>query len=156
MKHKTFVISVFSILAIMILASCSGDDSQTDPKKTVISMFGAMEKDDKAKLAHILDLPELMNNIQDDYALQTNEPRVFYSPEEILEDLTGEGETKKRWFSLQRIVSHVHLDGDDAAVEVTFVDKEKSIGYLTKFGLHKKNDRWLIYSFKTKPTQNQL
>lgn len=156
MKQKTFVITVFSILAMMILSSCSSDDSQSDPKKTVISLFGAMEKDDKAKLAHILDLPELMNNIQDDYALQTDEPRVFYSPEEVLEDLTGEGETKKRWFSLQRIINNVHVDGDNAAVEVTFVDKEKSIGYLTKFGLHKKHDRWLIFSFKTRPSQNQL
>ncbi len=156
MKLKVSVIIIILLLAMMMLSSCGSDSSQADPKKTVISMFGAMEKDDRAKLAHLLDLPELMNNIQDDYALQTNEPRVFYSPEEILDDLTGEGETKKRWFSLQRIINHVNVTGDDASVEVTFVDKERSIGYLTRFGLHKKNDRWLIYSFKTRPSQNQL
>ncbi|MFH2048547.1 MAG: hypothetical protein ABIJ12_03785 [bacterium] len=156
MKQKAFVITIFLLIAIMILSSCSSDDSQADPKKTVISMFGAMEKDDKAKLAYLLDLPELMNNIKDDYALQTNEPRVFYSPEEILDDLTGEGQTKLKWFSLQRIINDANINGDEAAVEVTFVDKERSIGYLTKFGLHKKNDRWLIYSFKTRPTQNRL
>ena len=156
MKQKAFVITIFLLIAIMILSSCSSDDSQTDPKKTVISMFGAMEKDDKAKLAYLLDLPELMNNIKDDYALQTNKPRVFYSPEEILDDLTSEGQTKLKWFSLQRIINDANINGDEAAVEVTFVDKERSIGYLTKFGLHKKNDRWLIYSFKTRPTQNRL
>lgn len=156
MKQKAFVIIIFSIIAMMILSSCGSDISQAEPKTTVISMFGAMEKDDKAKLAYLLDLPELMNNIKDDYALQTDEPRVFYSPEEILNDLTGEGQTKKKWFSLQRIINDAYINGDEAAVEVTFVDKERSIGYLTKFGLHKKNDRWLIYSFKTRPTQNRL
>jgi len=156
MRQKSFLIIIFSLLTTIILSSCGGDNAQSDPKSAVIAMFGAMEKDDRAKLAHLLDLPELMNNIQDDYALQTNEPRVFHSPEEILDDLTGEGETKKRWFSLQRIINATHQDGDEAAVEVTFVDKERSIGYLTKFGLHKKNDRWLIYSFKTRPTQNRI
>jgi len=52
-------------------------------------------KDDKAALAHLLDLGELMSILNDDYALQTDEPRHFTSPEQILDDLTGEGQTKK-------------------------------------------------------------
>ena len=39
--------------------------------------------------------------------------------------------------------------GETATVEVTFVDKEESQGYRTKFGLHLKNGEWRIYSFKT-------
>ena len=38
---------------------------------------------------------------------------------------------------------------ETATVEVTFVDKVNSKAYLTKFGLHKVNGKWRIYSFKT-------
>jgi hypothetical protein len=109
-----------------------------------------MEKNDQAALIYLLDLPELMKNLNEDYAIQTDSPRVFTSPEQVLEDLTGEGLTKKTWFSLQRIINKGHVEGDDvASVDVTFVDKEKSQGYMTRFGLHKVNGKWKIYSFKT-------
>ena len=109
-----------------------------------------MEKNDQAALTYLLDLPELMRNINEDYALQTDSPRVFTNPQQVLEDLTGDGVTKKTWFSLQRIVSKTKITGDETAfVEITFVNKEKSTAYLTKFGLHKINGKWKIYSFKT-------
>ncbi len=107
-----------------------------------------MEKDDQPALAHLLDLAELMKNTQTDYALQSDEPRVFTSPVDILKDLTGDGLTKTRWFSLQRIVNRVEINGATATVEVSFVDKNSSTQYLTKFGLHIMNDKWKIYTFK--------
>ena len=137
------------ILAALVLGGCSGSPSQSDPKKVVISMFGAMEKNDQAALARLLDLPALMKNTQSDYAMQTDSPRVFTSPKEILDDLTDDGKTKKRWFSYQRIVNQAEINGDNATVEVTFVDKPASKGYRTKFGLRKENGKWRIYSFNT-------
>jgi hypothetical protein len=74
---------------------------------------------------------------------------VFTSPEQILEDLTGDGLTKRRWFSLQRIINKVDVTGETATVEVTFVDKERSKAYLTRFGVHVVNGKWKVYSFKT-------
>jgi len=138
------------VVAITALAGVNGCESnnQVDPKQTVIALFSAMEKDDKAALTRILDLAELMQTINEDYALQTNNPRKFSNPQEILDDLTGEGQTKKTWFSLQRIINRTDIQGDVATVEVTFVDKEQSRGYMTRFGLHKKNGKWRIYSFK--------
>jgi hypothetical protein len=132
-KHhiKSFIALLFT-LSIM---NC-GSSSPTDPRETVIAFFGAMEKNDQAALAHLLDLAELMKNTQIDYALQTDEPRVFTSPVQILEDLTGTGETKTRWFSLQRIVNKAEVAGPTATVEVTFIDQKTSNSYLTKFGLH--------------------
>ncbi|RME22591.1 MAG: hypothetical protein D6800_10845 [Candidatus Zixiibacteriota bacterium] len=126
-----------------------GDTTQSDPRQTVIAMFGAMEKNDQARLAHLLDLKELMTNTENDYALNSDEPRVFTNPQQILEDLTNDGLTKTRWFSYQRIVNKAEVMGDVATVGVTFVDKEKSKGFITKFGLHKVNGKWKIYSFKT-------
>jgi hypothetical protein len=136
------------IIAALLLAACGGD-SQSDPRKVVMAMFGAMEKNDQATLARLLDLAELMKNTDTDYSMQTDEPRVFTNPKAVLDDLTNEGKTKARWFAHQRIVNQAEIMGDHATVEVTFVDKGASKGYITKFGLHKVNDKWRIYSFKT-------
>ena len=146
-KHDRFWLLV-AACCLSLLMACS-TSNVSDPKSAVIAMFGAMEKDDKAALAHLLDLAELMRHYGEDYALQTDSPRVFTSPEQILDDLTGEGLTKRRWFSLQRIVNKADVMGETATVEVTFVDKQLSRAYLTRFGLHVVNGKWKIYSFKT-------
>lgn len=135
------------VLCAGMLVGCGNDAG--DPKQTVIQMFGAMQRDDRAALTGLLDLPALMMMTDEDYSLQTDAPRMFHSPNEILDDLTGEGATKQRWFSYQRIIGDTNLDDNVATVEVTFVDKENSIGYLTRFGLHIINGKWRIYTFKT-------
>ena len=146
---NVIAVGLFSVLLLSIIILGCADTSFSDPKQVVISMFGAMEKDDKAALAHILDLTELMKVVNDDYALQSDEPRVFTSPQQILEDLTEDGLTKTRWFSYQRIINKAEVLGETATVEVTFVDKENSKGYLAKFGLHMVNGKWKIYTFNT-------
>ena len=136
------------VAAALLAVACSGSKME-NPRQVVIAMFGAMEKNDKAALTHVLDLAELAKTANEDYALSKREARVFTSPQQILEDLTDDGETKRRWFSLQRIVNTAEVQGDQASVEVTFVDKEESRGYLTKFGLHRIDGTWRIYSFRT-------
>ncbi len=148
MKHRRWIAVLAFTLTALGLVGCGSDD-EFDPRKVVISMFGAMEKNDKATLAHILDLVELMKTTEQDYALGGGTARVWTNPQQILDDLTGDGLTKQRWFSYQRIVNKAEIFGETAAVEVTFVDKEKSRGYRTKFGVHKVNEKWKIYSFKT-------
>lgn len=151
MNHtrRAVALLMFVSLAFGLLTFGCGGADMSDPRRVVISLFGAMEKNDEAALTHILDIPELMRQSQQDYAIQQDRARVFTNPEEILKDLTGEGETKKVWFGLQRIVADARVTGDNASVEVTFVDKENSRGYRTTFGLHRKQGEWRIYSFKT-------
>ena len=149
MTSPRLLAALLTLMALSLLVGCASDPKEA-PKKTVISLFGAMEKNDQAALLYVLDMPELMKSLNEDYAIQTDTPRVFTSPEQVLEDLTGEGQTKKTWFALQRIISSVqHTSEETATVDVTFVDKEKSRGYMTRFGLHKVNGKWKIYSFKT-------
>ena len=136
-------------LVIVGLPIACSDADLDDPREVVIALFGAMEKNDEARLAHILDLPSLMRNTEEDYALAGGQPRVFTNPQDILKDLTHDGETKRRWFQFQRIVNKAVVTDDVASVEVTFVDKDSSRGYMTNFGLRKTNDKWRIYSFKT-------
>lgn len=151
MKRHFLIAGAIVSIALSLIAGCTSS-APNDPKAAVIAMFGAMEKNDKSALAHLLDLGELMGNLNEDYALQTDEPRQFTNPEQILDDLTGEGKTKLRWFAHQRIINTVDITGEQATVEVTFVDKEASKGYRTKFGLHIVNDRWKIYTFNAYPS----
>jgi len=140
------LVAVFCILIILGL-SCSTGDS---PKDVVVHMFGAMDRNDIAALNDILDIPALMESDVEDYSLQADTPRVFHSPEDLLNDLTGEGKTKRRWFSYQRVLGNTEIKGDTAFVEISFIDKAKSTQYYNKFGLHKDiNGRWKIYSFRT-------
>ena len=145
---KSILVSLIALSIALLAVSCTSS-GPAGPRAAVIELFGAMEKNDQAALAHLLDLPALMKNSEFDYALKTeDEPRQFTSPIEILEDMTGEGLTKKRWFSLQRIVNKVEFFGETATVEVTFIDKNSSKSYLTKFGVHVVNEKWKIYTFK--------
>lgn len=149
MKTIKSILIFLITLSIALLSVSCGSSGPAGPRDAVIELFGAMEKNDQAALAHLLDLSALMKNSEFDYSLSTeDEPRLFKSPIEILEDMTGEGLTKKRWFSLQRIVNQVEFYGETATVEVTFVDKNSSKSYLTKFGVHIVNDKWKIYTFK--------
>ena len=149
MKTIRSILVISIALSILLLSLSCASSGPAGPRDAVIQLFGAMEKDDQAALAHLLDLSALMSNKEFDYSLKTeDEPRVFTSPIEILEDLTGDGLTKKRWFSLQRIVNQVENFGTTATVEVTFVDRNSSKSYHTKFGVHVVNDKWKIYTFK--------
>ncbi|MCP4706947.1 MAG: hypothetical protein GY865_20290 [candidate division Zixibacteria bacterium] len=142
------VLLLFSFFLFLILFSCSNSESR-NPKETVIRLFGAMERDDKAAIINLVDIPALMEITGEDYGLNSNNPRTFHNPEDILNDLTGDGLTKTRWFSMQRIIGKVEIEGDTALVEVSFIDKGSDIQYYNKFGLHRKDNNWKIYNFRT-------
>lgn len=137
------------IVALLLCGAGCSNKQPGDPKDAVIKLFGAMERNDQGAIAHLLDLPALMGNRDGDYALQTATPRVFRNPVDILEDLTGDGLTKKRWFAMQRVIGAAEIFGDSAKVEVSFIDKSTNTQYYNKFGLHRINGRWKIYAFKT-------
>lgn len=137
------------VLALLLSGIACSNNPPSDPKDAVIKLFGAMERNDQGAIAHLLDLPALMGNRDEDYALQTATPRVFRNPVDILEDLTGDGLTKKRWFAMQRVIGAAEVLGDSAKVEVSFIDKSTNTQYYNKFGLHRVNGRWKIYAFKT-------
>ncbi|MDZ4722961.1 MAG: hypothetical protein SGI97_03525 [candidate division Zixibacteria bacterium] len=141
------ICAIFSIFSALMF-SCS-QNAQSDPREVVIALFGAMEKNDDAALFHLLDVPELMKNKESDYSLNTDEPRVFHNPQDVVKDLMDGGLTKERWFAYQRIIGKASITGDAGSVDVMFVDKDKSQGYRTRFGVHKVGESWKIYSFKT-------
>ncbi len=149
LRKDTLVFLFLFLLAaaISVVSGCGG--SADNPRDVVIQLFGAMERNERAALPHLLDMRAMMEQGEEDYALQRKMPRKFYSPEQIMDDLTDSGLTKTRWFTMQRIVGNTEMRGDSAWVEVSFVDKDKGVQYYNKFGLHRKKGNWKIYSFKT-------
>jgi len=145
-KAITVITGLF--LTVLALAAGCGSGADGNPKEVVIQLFGAMDRNERAAIPRLLDMPALMEAQDEDYALQRSRPRKFYNPEEILNDLTDSGLTKTIWFSMQRIVGKTTHQGDTAFVEVSFVDKAKGVQYYNKFGLHRVNNRWKIYSFR--------
>lgn len=140
---------VLSCAFAMNFCGCNPAVDSSDPKAVVIALFGAMERDDEAQLARVLDMASLMKAGGDDYALSGGTPRVFRDPRQIFADLTKDGETKRRWFAYQRTIGASELIDSTAFVTVLFQDKQSGQAYQTKFGLHKILGKWRIYSFKT-------
>jgi len=142
-----------SVLLILLtvsgaLLSCAESVSES-PRRVVIELFGAMERDERAGLANVLDIAALMEERQYDYALNLDQPRIFTTPLEIFADLTDSGLTKQTWFKYQRVVGDEEITGDTAYVDVSFVDKETGKQIFNRFGLRKVGQRWRIFSFRT-------
>jgi hypothetical protein len=151
MKRELFrSFSGIALLSVLMFLGFSCGETVDSPKEVVVKMFGAMDRDDIAALNDVLDIPALMETGTQDYSLQADTARVFHNPEDLLNDLTGDGKTKQRWFSYQRVMGNTEIKDDTAFVEISFIDKAKSTQYYNKFGLHKdKSGRWMIYSFRT-------
>ncbi len=130
------------------IAGCSSDVSES-PRRVVIELFGAMERNEVPVLANVLDLQALMELRQFDYALNLDTPRVLTSPKQIFDDLTNDGLTKLTWFKFQRVVGDEEILGDTAYVDVSFVDRDTGKQTFNKFGVRKIGQRWRIFSFRT-------
>lgn len=148
------IIPAIALLGIGLgLWACSSSQNES-PKDVVIKFFGAMERNERAALPRYIDLVSIMKIRDEDYSLQNDNPRVFYNPDDILDDLVDSGLTKNRWFSMQRVIGNTDIVGDSAFVEVSFINKTTNTQYYNKFGLHKVDGSWKIFSFKTLKPNN--
>ncbi len=147
-RNMAFTVMFCLLIAGGALFSCAESASES-PRKVVIELFGAMERNERAELAGVLDIAALMAPRQYDYALNLEKPRVFTSPQEIFADLTDSGLTKQTWFKYQRVVGDEEISGDTAYVDVSFVDKETGKRTFNKFGVRKVGQLWRIFSFRT-------
>ena len=68
----TVRITIISLLLFVMAISCG--ESQDSPRNTVIHLFGAMERNDRAAVNDLLDLPSLMQEGPQDWAAQA--PRL--------------------------------------------------------------------------------
>ena len=148
MKRAVFLL--IPAVLLVVWGCSSRTDTELDPRKVVLNFLRAMEKSDTTAVAHYLDFETLLTQIGKDYDLLPDKPRIFYNPQELVNELVAGGLTHNRWMSMQKIVNKSAEANDSALVEVSFMDKDSGTQYYNKFGLRRINEVWKIYSFSVK------
>ena len=147
---KRVVFLLIPAVLLVVWGCSSRTDSEIDARKVVLNFLRAMEKSDTTAVAHYLDFETLLAQIGTDYELLPDKPRIFYNPQELVNELVTGGLTHTRWMSMQKIVNKSAEANDSALVEVSFMDKDSGTQYYNKFGLRRINAVWKIYSFSVK------
>jgi hypothetical protein len=147
---KRVVFLLIPAVLLVVWGCTSRADTELDPRKVVLNFLRAMEKSDTTAVAHYLDFETLLTQIGKDYELLPDKPRMFYDPQELVNELVAGGLTHTRWMSMQKIVNKSAEANDSALVEVSFMDKDSRTQYYNKFGLRRINEAWKIYSFSVK------
>jgi hypothetical protein len=143
MSKRLFVLCLF--LLLLFANYCSKNPS---PRVVVMNFIEAVNKADTASLGLYLDLDkfteEKLSELPD-----SQKAAVFASvKEQLWQNFLGSGATRLRWQNKMIVVNKEEIEGDQALVEVTFVDQKTGITEYTKTKLYQKDDRWWIYSIK--------
>jgi hypothetical protein len=143
MSKRLFVLCLF--LLLLFANYCSKNPS---PRVVVMNFIEAVNKADTASLGLYLDLDkfteEKLSELPD-----SQKAAVFTSvKEQLWQNFLGSGATRLRWQNKMIVVNKEEIEGDQALVEVTFVDQKTGITEYTKTKLYQKDDRWWIYSIK--------
>jgi len=134
-----------NVLSLLVLClACS----EAPADRAAYTFFDAMRQGDASRMAMVLD-SAVYRGQSGVLELDTLMPGADLKSRRnrILMELTG-GNLKRIWLSKQIIVGHTERAGDTDWVEVSFVDQERELHYLTSFGLLKKGKTWRIFSFK--------
>jgi len=143
MSKRLFLVCLVLILAVTY--TCSKTPS---PRVVVMDFIEAVNKADTASLSLYLDLDrftqEKLKEMPD-----TQRARVFpLVKEQLWQNFLGTGATRLKWQNKMIVVNKEDIQGDQALVEVTFVDQKTGLSEYTKAKLYKKDSRWWIYSIR--------
>jgi hypothetical protein len=139
-------IFLFVLIPLLFFAyQCSKTPS---PRVVVMDFIEAVNKADTASLEKYLDLDRFTQEKLKDLP-DTQRAEVFSKvKEQLWENFMGSGATRLRWQNKMIVVNKEDIKGDQALVEVTFVDQKTGITEYTKAKLYKKENRWWIYHIK--------
>lgn len=143
MSKRLFVLYLF--LLLLLANYCSKNPS---PRVVVMNFIEAVNIADTASLGLYLDMDrfteEKLSELPD-----SQRAAVFASvKEQLWQNFLGSGGTRLRWQNKMIVVNKEEIEGDQALVEVTFVDQKTGRTEYTKAKLYKKENRWWIYSIK--------
>ena len=129
----------------LLLWQCS---SPPDPRKTVLDFIEAVHNSDTTDIIYYTDLDKLAEaNLS---TLPTEQRKVFASAikRNVFSSLVDSGMTRLFWEECLKIVAGEKIQGDQAQVDVTFIDRKTGIKHYTKMKLYLKDGRWRIYFFE--------
>jgi hypothetical protein len=133
------------ILILLFAFHCSKSPS---PRVVVMDFMEAVNKADTATIENYLDLDKFTEEKLKE--LPDSQQMAVFSQvrEQLFNNFLGSGGTRLRWQNKMIVVNKEDIQGDEALVEVTFVDQKTGRQEYTKARLYKKDGRWLIYYIK--------
>ena len=136
---------ILSALAVLIALQCSKSPS---PRVVVMDFIEAVNTADTASLETYLDLERFTQEKMKELPDSVRDAALSKVKEQLLQNFLGSGVTRLRWQNKMIVVNREEVEGDEALVEVTFVDQKTGITEYTKARLYRKEDRWWIYYIK--------
>ncbi len=118
------------------------------PRVVVMDFMEAVNKDDTTTIEKYLDLDRFAQEKLKDLPPEQRAEVFPKVKEELKSNLLGTGATRLKWQNKMIVVNKEEIEGDQALVEVTFVDQKTGLTLYTKAKLYKKDKAWKIYYFK--------
>ena len=132
-------------LVILLAFQCSKSPS---PRVVVMDFIEAVNTADTASLETYLDLERFTQEKVKELPDSVRTAAFSKVKEQLRENFLGSGATRLKWQNKMIVVNKEEVEGDQALVEVTFVDQKTGITEYTKARLYRKEDRWWIYYIK--------
>jgi hypothetical protein len=149
MFKKIFILFFLSAGSIgLVFFSSFQCSKSSSPRVVVMDFMEAVNKDDTTTIDKYLDLDKFaQEKIKELPPEQWKEvfPKV---KEQLRNNLLGNGATRLKWKDKMIVVNKETIEGDQALVEVSFVDQETGVTQYTRTLLYKKDNAWKIYYFK--------
>jgi hypothetical protein len=118
------------------------------PRVVVMDFMEAVNTDDTTTIEKYLDLDRFTQEKLKDLPLEQRAEAFPKIKEQLRNNLLGSGGTRLKWQNKMIVVDKEVIEGDQALVEVTFVDQKTGLTLYTKTKLYKKDKAWRIYYFK--------
>ena len=136
------------VLLVLLFVFAVGCSKSPSPRVVVMDFIEAVNKADTASLETYLDLDRFTQEKLKEFPDSVRAEVFSRVKQQLWENFLGSGGTRLRWQNKMIVVNKEEIEGDQALVEVTFVDQKTGITEYTKTRLYKKENRWWIYYIK--------
>jgi len=120
----------------------------TNPRVVVMDFMEAVNKDDTTTIDKYLDLDKFAQEKMKELPPEQWKEVLPKVKEQLRNNLLGNGATRLKWKDKMIVVNKETIEGDQALVEVSFVDQKTGVTQYTRTLLYKKDNAWKIYYFK--------
>ncbi len=143
MFKKIFIL--FFLLVFFSSFQCSKSPS---PRVVVMDFMEAVNKNDTTTIDKYLDLDKFAQEKMKELPPEQWKEVFPKVKEQLRNNLLGNGATRLKWKDKMIVVNKETIEGDQALVEVSFVDQKTGVTQFTRTLLYKKDKAWKIYYFK--------
>jgi len=139
---------IFILLFFLVFFSSYHCGRSPSPRVVVMDFMEAVNTDDTTTIEKYLDLDRFTQEKLKDLPPEQRAEAFPKIKEQLRNNLLGSGATRLKWQNKMIVVNKETIEGDEASVEVTFVDQKTGLTLYTKTKLYKKDKAWKIYYFK--------